>query len=81
VPGHIEQGSDHGRVDSSCRAGFGGRDALLDQPPKHGITRVLGNTETVRERQIREIEIAWAPAEHVSVERDDECLGPGFLSA
>ncbi len=48
---------------------------------EHRIARVLRDAHSPGERQVREVEIARAPAEQVRVERDDDgfaagCLGP-----
>ena len=59
--------------------GPGARRPLLHQPAEHRVGRVLRDALAQRERQVPEVEVARAPAEHRGVERDHERVAAGGL--
>ena len=74
-----EQGSDRRECDPArCRCLLPQR--LLERFDEHRVARVLGDPLSAEERQVREIEVANAPAEHRRVEREDDRTAPAPLS-
>ena len=54
---------------------------LGDDPPEHRVARVLRDPLAAQERQVGEVEVARAPAEHRRVERDHDRLAAARLGA
>ena len=57
------------------------RGRLVEQPLEDGIARVLGDPLAAQEREVGEVEVARAPAQHRGVEREDDRLAPAGLGA
>ena len=53
--------------------------ARLGQPPEDRVARVLRDALGPRERQVAEVEVLGAPAEHVRVEGDDDGVAADLL--
>ena len=54
---------------------------LGDDPPEHRVARVLRDPLAAQERQVGEVEVARAPAEHRRVEREHDRLAAARLGA
>ena len=74
-----QQGSDRREGDPRlCRCLLPQR--VLERFDEHRVARVLRDPLSAEERQVREIEVADAPAEHRRVEREDDRAAPAALS-
>jgi hypothetical protein len=81
VAGDLEQGPDRARGDPWGGTGSRGRRPLGREPGEHRVRGVLGDPQPAAERQVPEVEVARAPAEHRRVQGDDDRVAPAALRA